>query len=73
MNQGIIDNVVSKEAFDQVQKLESMLESVGAKMSSIGVRLPRSKESDQLISALKKIESLRIRLPPEPINGFKRS
>lgn len=58
MNQGIIDNVVSKEAFDQVQKLESMLESVGAKMSSIGVRLPRSKESDQLISALKKIEEL---------------
>ena len=56
MNQGIIDNVVSKEAFDQVQKLESMLESVGAKMSSIGVRLPRSKESDQLISALNKIE-----------------
>lgn len=58
MNQSIIDNVVSKEAFDQVRKLESMLESVGTKISSIGMRSQRGKESDPLISALKKIEEL---------------
>ena len=58
MNQGIIDNVVSKEAFDQVQKLESMLESVGAKMSSMGVKSLKGNSSDELIAALKKIEEL---------------
>ena len=58
MNQGIIDNVVSKEAFDQVQKLESMLESVGTKMSSMGVKSLKGNSSDELIAALKKIEEL---------------
>ena len=58
MNQSIIDNVVSKEAFDQVQKLESMLESVGTKMSSMGVKSLKSNSSDEIISALKRIEEL---------------
>ena len=58
MNQGIIDNIVSKEAFDQVVKLESMLESVGSKMSSMGVKSLKGNSSDDLINALKKIEEL---------------